>query len=230
MISLEQMRGARGLLNWTQAELAKHAGISITAMNNIDRGLSKPRLATLQYIQKVFEASGLEFIDGNGVRFRRDVFRIETFQGPEGFVAYLRDLMETQTLKGVESLHHSLDEPSITKKHRKVLFDFYQEYIKRGLKERVLICEGITERTGPPQTSEYRWCSKALFGRIGHSVYGDKYCIFLKNRIVCIENADVAEAYRKQFEVTWKSAQKAPLVESQYEKDLKLIEAGKLKL
>jgi transcriptional regulator with XRE-family HTH domain len=222
MISLEQMRAARGLMNWSQADLAQLAGISTTAMNNIDRGLSRPRLSTLEDIRKVFESNGVEFIEGNGVRFRKDVFRIETFEGPEGFLRYLRDIMETQVAKKVEGLHHSYNEPSMLKKHRRVLFDFYREFSKNKLRERVLVPEGVTERFGPPQTSEYRWAPKALFNhQVGHSVYGDKYCIFLKNRIVVIENSDIAEAYRQQFEANWKSAHKIAPSESIYEKELR---------
>jgi transcriptional regulator with XRE-family HTH domain len=227
MISLEQMRGARGLLNWSQVELARHAGISVTAMNNIDRGLSAPRLKTLQHIRKVFENNGIEFTEGNGVRFRKDVFKIETFEGPQGYAAYLDDLLQTQIAKGGEALHHSFEDPQFVKKHRKAHFDFYQAYTRHKLKERVLVCEGTTGRYAPPSTSQYRWCQKELFGRIGYSVYGDKYCIFLPNRIVVIENADIAEAYRKQFDANWKTAMKMPSAESGYEQDLRELEHKK---
>lgn len=223
MISLEQMRAARGLMNWSQADLARLAGISTTAMNNIDRALSKPRVSTLEHIRKVFETHGIEFIDGNGVRFRKDVFRIETFDGPEGYQRYLRDLLETQIAKGVEGLHHSLEEPSIMKKHRRTHFEFYREFTKHKLKERILVSEGVTERYGPPSTSEYRWCPKVLSHQVGHTVYGDKYCMFLKQRIVVIENSDIADAYRKQFEANWKAAMKMPPSESIYEKDLRRV-------
>lgn len=226
MITLEQMRAARGLLNWSQSDLAGHAGISVTAMNNIDRGLSKPRLQTLKDISKVFENNGVEFTEGNGVRFRKDVFKIETFEGPLGFQAYLRDLIDTQVAQGGDALHYTYDDPQMVKKHRKVLFDFYREYTQLKLKERILTVEGVTERSGPPQTSEYRTLTKDFFGRIGHSIYGKKYCIFLKNRIIIIENEDIADAYRKQFESDWKIAKKVPLVESTYEKDLKALGKG----
>lgn len=221
MISLEQMRAARGLMNWSQADLARLVDLSTTAMNNIDRGLSTPRVSTLEHIQKVFEAHGVEFIDGNGVRLRKDVFRIETFDGPEGFQRYLRDLLETQIATRTESLHHSFNEPQFLKKHRRALFDFYRAFTEHKLKERVLICEGVTDRYGPPGASDYRWCPRALFNPVGHSVYGDKYCIFLKGRIVVIENVDIADAYRRQFEQNWKTAMKMLPVESLYEKDLR---------
>lgn len=56
---------------------------------------------------------------------------------------------------------------------------------------------------------------------MGYTVYGNKYCIFLKKRIVVLENHDIAEAYRKQFEALWKQAKKMPAVESLFEKELK---------
>jgi transcriptional regulator with XRE-family HTH domain len=221
MISLEQMRGARGLLNWSQSDLAAQAGISVTAMNNIDRGLSQPRTKTLEHIRKVFENNGIEFVEGNGVRFRKDVFKIETFDGPHGYAAYLEDLLQTQIAKGGEGLHHSFEDANFLKKNRQLHFDFYQRFTKNRLKERILVREGIAERYGPASCSQYRWCSKELFGRIGYSVYGDKYCIFLPNRIVVIENADIADAYRKQFEENWKRGKPLTGGPSQYEQDLK---------
>lgn len=221
MITLEQMRAARGLLNWSQSDLAQHADLSVTAMNNIDRGLSKPRVQTISHIQKVFENYGVEFIDGNGVRFRKDVFKIETFEGPTGFAAYLQDTLNTQIAHKSEGLHWSYDEPTFVRKNRKLLFEFYREAIKNKLKERILLCEGVTLRYGPSVTSEFRWISKEFLNHVGHSIYGDKYCMFLKNRIVVIENADVAAAYRKQFELDWKNAKRMPNVESLYDQDLR---------
>ncbi|MEZ0260670.1 MAG: multiprotein-bridging factor 1 family protein [Alphaproteobacteria bacterium] len=215
------MRAARGLLDWSQADLARHAGLSVTAMNNIDRGLSTPRTATASHIQKVFENHGVEFIEGNGVRFRHDVFKIETYQGPKGFETYLRDILDIQIAKGVESLHQSYEEPNFLAKHRKPLMEFYQTLEKHKLKERTLILEGVTERFGPPWTSDFRWCPRELSGRVGYSLYGDRYYIFLKDRIVAIENADLADAYRKQFEAAWKTARKPQLSESLYERELK---------
>jgi transcriptional regulator with XRE-family HTH domain len=75
MITSAQCRAARGLLDWTQQELADKAGIGIVTVRQVEAGLSKPRRATLEVIKRAMEAAGIEFIDGNGggpgVRLRR---------------------------------------------------------------------------------------------------------------------------------------------------------------
>lgn len=75
MISPQQIRGARAMLGLTQAALASSAGISTTALNNIERGAADPKASTLGAIQRALEAAGVEFIaengGGPGVRLRK---------------------------------------------------------------------------------------------------------------------------------------------------------------
>jgi len=74
-ISPPQCRAARGLLGWTQQQLADHAGVGTVAINQLENGTSQPRRATLDVIRRAFEISGVEFIDENGggvgVRLRK---------------------------------------------------------------------------------------------------------------------------------------------------------------
>jgi len=64
MITSEQIRGARAMLGFTQAELATAAGISTTGLNNIERGTADPKASTLRSIQDALEAAGVIFIEG----------------------------------------------------------------------------------------------------------------------------------------------------------------------
>jgi transcriptional regulator with XRE-family HTH domain len=66
MITAEQCRAARGLLNWSQQDLAQHAGIGVVTVHQFEAGASQPRRATLDVIRRAFEAGGVEFIDANG--------------------------------------------------------------------------------------------------------------------------------------------------------------------
>ena len=66
MITPEQIRGARGMLGLTQAELARRARISTTGLNNIESGVSDPKLSTLLAIRAALEESGVQFIAENG--------------------------------------------------------------------------------------------------------------------------------------------------------------------
>ncbi len=75
MISIAQIRAARGLLKWTQATLAHRAAVSTVTLNMIENETVRPRESTLSAIRHALEAVGVEFLDedgvGVGVRFGR---------------------------------------------------------------------------------------------------------------------------------------------------------------
>jgi transcriptional regulator with XRE-family HTH domain len=75
MITAAQSRAARGLLEWSQAELARRAHVGIVTVHQLEAGISQPRSATLEVIRRAFESAGVEFIDENGggpgVRLRK---------------------------------------------------------------------------------------------------------------------------------------------------------------
>jgi transcriptional regulator with XRE-family HTH domain len=66
MITPEQCRAARGLLDWSQAELADKAAVGIVTVRQFEAGAHEPRRATLDVIRRAFEVAGVEFIDQNG--------------------------------------------------------------------------------------------------------------------------------------------------------------------
>jgi transcriptional regulator with XRE-family HTH domain len=74
--TIDQLRAARGLLGWSQSELAARAGLSLPTVKRLEGGFG-PRVsddAQLK-LQKAIEAAGIEFLDenggGRGVRFRK---------------------------------------------------------------------------------------------------------------------------------------------------------------
>ena len=66
MIAAPQCRAARGLLDWTQQDLADLAGVGIVTVRQFEGAVNKPRRATLEVIQRALESAGVEFIDENG--------------------------------------------------------------------------------------------------------------------------------------------------------------------
>lgn len=66
MITSEQCRAARGLLDWSQQDLAIRAEVGIVTVRQLEAGLNQPRRATLAVVRRCFEMSGVEFIDENG--------------------------------------------------------------------------------------------------------------------------------------------------------------------
>ena len=65
-------RAARGLLDWTQSDLAKAANVSLTALRGFEAGRSIPVPNNLAAIVRALEGEGIEFLDGAapGVRLR----------------------------------------------------------------------------------------------------------------------------------------------------------------
>jgi transcriptional regulator with XRE-family HTH domain len=66
-IKIEQIRAARGLLGWSQTELATRAGLSLPTVKRVEAGFG-PRVSddARAKLQRAFETAGIEFIDENG--------------------------------------------------------------------------------------------------------------------------------------------------------------------
>jgi transcriptional regulator with XRE-family HTH domain len=76
LVSIEQLRAARGLLGWSQSELASRAGLSLPTVKRLEGGFG-PRVSdeVRVRLREAIEAAGIEFIEENGggagVRFRK---------------------------------------------------------------------------------------------------------------------------------------------------------------
>ena len=66
MITSAQCRAARGLLSWSQQNLADRAGVGIMTIHQFEKEGTQPRRATLEVVKRAFENAGVEFIDENG--------------------------------------------------------------------------------------------------------------------------------------------------------------------
>ena len=58
MISSAQCRAARGLLDWSQQEVAERAGIGVVTVRQLEANVPQPRRATLAAVRRCFEAAG----------------------------------------------------------------------------------------------------------------------------------------------------------------------------
>jgi transcriptional regulator with XRE-family HTH domain len=76
LITTEQLRAARGLLGWSQSELAKRAGLSLPTVKRVETGVG-PRVSNeaRAKLQDALEIAGVAFLDENGggvgLRFRQ---------------------------------------------------------------------------------------------------------------------------------------------------------------
>jgi transcriptional regulator with XRE-family HTH domain len=61
-----QSRAARGLLEWSQSELAAQSNLSESTIRDFEKGRRLPTINNLDAIQRAFEKAGVEFIPENG--------------------------------------------------------------------------------------------------------------------------------------------------------------------
>jgi transcriptional regulator with XRE-family HTH domain len=61
------------LLGWSQQKLAQQARVGIVTVHQLEAGISRPRRATFDVIQRALEAAGVEFTNGDqpGVRLTK---------------------------------------------------------------------------------------------------------------------------------------------------------------
>ena len=75
MITPAQCRAARGLLDWTQQQLADEARVGVVTVRQLEAGDTVPRRSTLEVIQRALERAGVQLINENGggpgVRLRK---------------------------------------------------------------------------------------------------------------------------------------------------------------
>ena len=105
MPTIEQIRAARALLDWSQSDLANYAGLSQTGIARIENGTNQPNSSTLEKISAAFEDADIEFLGMTGLR--KNSGEIKTFRGAEGFRNFMDDLYDTAKTTGGEICLHN---------------------------------------------------------------------------------------------------------------------------
>ena len=71
IITPNQCKAARDLLEWKQSDLSEKSEIGTTTIADFERGYRKLTSRTLKELKRTFEDAGIEFIDdekGEGVK------------------------------------------------------------------------------------------------------------------------------------------------------------------
>lgn len=63
VITLQQCKAARNLLEWSQIDLSKNSKVSEPTIANFERGKGNPIHRTLDDIKRAFEEKGIKFIN-----------------------------------------------------------------------------------------------------------------------------------------------------------------------
>ena len=211
-ITTAQIRGARGILNWSQSDLSERTGISATSLGSIESGNSVPRAHTLEKIKNSFESAGIEFLGLDGVRLQSNYIRVLT--GKEGFKEYLDDLYDTIIKYGTKDKPVEIYLSNVVHSRWPKFAgeEFWKMHVRRMAEAKDLILSKIITKYGDRdfpanEYAEYRWmkgdmsCDQSFFS------YHDKLVLldFEKKdvSVTIIHHKEFAEGYRNLFKATW---------------------------
>ncbi len=210
MITVEQIKAARALLNWNQEELAHASGISLPAVRNIERRSNKPRVETMEALENAIHHAGIDFIDEVGVKLRGNEFKVQIFEGKDSLYRLLGDIFDTLVSSKEELLVAGVSEEEHQKEGGDKFLKLIRKRSEQGIPCKLLALEGDTNLIDPESPMrEYRWVSEEIFSLVPYYIYGDKYAIVLwgePQRVMLIENRAIAETYRRQFYAIWDKA------------------------
>lgn len=206
MITTAQIRGARGVLNWSQGDLSERTGISATSIGSIENGLTQPRDSTLNLIQKAFEDSGIEFLPDDGIRKKTGEVKILT--GRNGFKEFYDIIYEELKQNPGEVYVSNVDERLFEKWHGSENVETHLERMSdiENISYKILIKEGDNYITNLGKTTEYRWIPKAHFASVPFYVFGNKLGIIIfdgEPTIILMSYPAIAKAYGIQFQAQW---------------------------
>ncbi|WP_313899268.1 helix-turn-helix transcriptional regulator [Methylobacterium sp. J-078] len=86
MLTREQCRAGRAMLDWSRGDLARESGLSERTITDFERGAREPHDNNKRAMSSAMEAAGLEFIPANGggagIRFRENPSADSTLVAP----------------------------------------------------------------------------------------------------------------------------------------------------
>ncbi len=206
MITIQQVKAARALLDWTQTDLATQSGLSLASIANIEQGKGKTRGKSMDSLRGAFEQNGIEFTPDPGVRLRREKFQMQLWEGEESVPRLWLDIEQTLGLTGGEVLMSGIEEALWLKRYPQSLLEAVRRRWQMGIRGRLLVAEGDNLVLVGVEGS--RAISPILFNQTPYLVYGDKFAIVTwgpPQYVLCVQNKLIADTFRRQFEYNWQN-------------------------
>ncbi len=218
-ITTAQIRGARGLLDWSQAELSRRTGISTTSIGNIESGHTQARESTLAIIRTAFERGGIDFMGTEGVRLQTEF--LQTYTGTSGLSDFMDHLYETAKQFGGEIVLFNAIPENWIKFLGQEWMDMHSKRMS-DLGEKISM--RITSRPGEMNLisrsfAEYRWFPEELFSKRCLYAYGDNIAFVNFDdtdvSVIVLRQSDFAHAFRVLFNIAWEKVALSPQKESE---------------
>lgn len=210
-------------------EIAERSGLHRQAVYDaLDRLLEKGFVSFViknnkKYFQGINPEKILEYLKQKEEKFksvlpdligltklpREDTF-VEVFKGNRIVRTVYGDITKEFQKRQGEVLISGVDERRFVEEDKIALYQHLKKLQKLKCRERILVREGDTYFMEGSQT-EYRWIPKESFNPTPIYVYGNKLAIIIwgnPSYAIIIENKNLADSYRKQFNLLWKISKK----------------------
>jgi transcriptional regulator with XRE-family HTH domain len=205
----EILRGARGILGWSVAELAAKSNVSVATINSFEQNSVSRRGAKLSQttvlkILYALENAGIEVTE-DGVR-RKDL-KSFVLRGEDANKLLLDDIYKTLKDKGGEVLISGLSENKPGDATYELVVSHVNRLKKTGITERLLIAKGDTNLIAPKEW--YRWFPDDQFNTSPFYLYGNRLALAeweAPQKVIVIDNPNLAKTYRVMFDAIWKRA------------------------
>jgi transcriptional regulator with XRE-family HTH domain len=214
MPTIEQIRAARALLDWSQSDLADAAGLSQTGIARIENGTNQPNSGTLEKIRVAFEGADIEFLGETGLR--KKTGEIKLYKGIEGFSRFMDDVYETMNKDGGDIRVSNVNEKNWIKWMGETEYNAHaarMKQIKNKFSFRIIIEEGDWFFIAN-DFAEYRWFPKNLFKQHCFYSYGSKLALInfnLENvEVMILDQKHFTESFNILFDIAWNYVAKKP--------------------
>ncbi len=196
MITGKQCSNARNLLEWSQDDLADAVGVKTPTIRSFEQNRVQPKQKNLETIYNVFSDHGIEFLDGEGVRFRQDTITI--YDGKDFYLKLLDDVYHTLKEKSGELLYMFIDNSLSSQEVINA-----ESRIRKIANVRSMVREGDTHLLYP--LKEYRYISGQHYNNYNVVIFGDKVATMLDNntKAMVIRDRNQAEIWRNIFNQFW---------------------------
>lgn len=213
LITTDQIRAARALLNWSQAELAEHSDLARPTIVKIENEIQTPELKSLEKIILAFEKAGIEFGLNESVSRKNQDIRI--YRGIDEFPKFFEELYNHVKTSGGLIVVSNVDERKWVEAQGNFFSSTYAKNmttIRDKIDFRILIKEGDNFMPAKPYAT-YRWAPEEHFATVPFHVYDDRFSIFLfldEPIILSVRDREAADVYREKFLHQWEIALPIP--------------------
>lgn len=212
MICVGQIKAARGLLEWSQSDLAIASGLHVNAINNVERRNGHPRSDTIAQIQSAFEQEGIRFKGLTGVDLVQESLEIRKYSGSDFMRVLADDVLSVLTNAKHELIAVLPDEKYFARDSydEKINNRYYDFQKKVGFRQRAILTK--LDAISYMASEDVRYLSEEILGTQTYQVYGDKFVLinWESKELVFIRSASVAKSFRNQFEFFWQQAKPHP--------------------